>query len=465
MKKIKKILLACLLFLPFVVFADDITGVTVSSDGVISWDAVAGAGSYDVGDGGTWSGLRYEPSTEITWKDNHEDNTEYSFTINAYSDNNGANSIATYTGHYLYRDGEFIGSDDYHSITFESNEGPAVAKRYYVRDEATVEPTGMEVEGLYFNGWYRDIDTRDRFTWGNPLGGDETLYAWYTKEEEEPQYTVIYDLNGGHGPEGETKYTTKQVAYVPFITTENFVDYMSVTPPEGETLIAIEIDGKRYEVDKGLGYELNKDTTYVYIWSGTDARRAAEEDNGPKEKYTVTNGSYSVEFEDGVDQKFELNVLDVLTLKKEELAELGVTEEQFNEILKAIKESTKEYGTLVSVFAIEVNGENGRNYTGKTIFKIKLTEEMKKYNKFKLIYLDDENNFKVGEIVDFKIEGDYLVGTLPHLSAYALVGEYVEESKNPKTGDTIINSVIMLSLCLTGLVGGIIYIKKRKTNN
>ena len=315
----------------------------------------------------------------------------------------------------------------------------------------------------------RDIETRDRFTWGNPLGGDETLYAWYVEAEEEPEFTVVYDLNGGHGPNGETVITKKQVSYAPSFCTELFIDWLEVTPPEGESLIAIEIDGERYEIDKDLGHMLNKDTTYVYIWTGTDARRQAEE--GEKKTFSLTSDTYSAEFEAGENGEYSLKVFDVLTLKKEELAELGVTEEQFNEILKTIKETTKEYGTLISVFAIEVNNAHGNDYTDKVNFKVKLTDEMKKYNKFKFIYLDDENNFKVGDIVDFKIDGDYLVGTLPHLSAYALVGDYVEEKKeeektnNPKTADTIIKSVIMLSICSVGLISSLIYIKKRKTNN
>ena len=58
-----------------------------------------------------------------------------------------------------------------------------------------------------------------------------------------------------------------------------------------------------------------------------------------------------------------------------------------------------------------------------------MTDEMKKYNSFELV------NFSTGyekqEVVEMKQEGDYLVGELPHLSIYALVGNNIE---NPKTG-------------------------------
>ena len=39
----------------------------------------------------------------------------------------------------------------------------------------------------------------------------------------------------------------------------------------------INLYGKFYEIDKGEGYELNKDTTYKYIWSGDE-----EEPEGKK---------------------------------------------------------------------------------------------------------------------------------------------------------------------------------------
>ena len=66
----------------------------------------------------------------------------------------------------------------------------------------------MEREGYYFNGWYKDIESKDRFTFGEALTEDVTLYAYYVENEEEPKYKVIYDLNGGHGPNGETSYET-----------------------------------------------------------------------------------------------------------------------------------------------------------------------------------------------------------------------------------------------------------------
>ncbi len=82
-------------------------------------------------------------------------------------------------------------------------------------------------------------------------------------------------------------------------------------------------------------------------------------------------------------------------------------------------------------------------------------KKYKKYNSFSLIYVDDD--FKIEKPIELKIEDDYLVGTLNHLSGYALVGNNVEK-ENPKTGDNV--SYLIMTLVISGLGLGIL-LKKR----
>ena len=44
--------------------------------------------------------------------------------------------------------------------------------------------------------------------------------------------------------------------------------------------------------------------------------------------------------------------------------------------------------------------------------------------------MDDEGNISTENPINLKVEGDYLVGTLEHLSNYALAGSYVAPSNN-----------------------------------
>lgn len=182
----------------------------------------------------------------------------------------------------------------------------------------------------------------------------------------------------------------------------------------------------------------------------------------PKQKeYKLTNNEETATatftYEDGFD--FELTFVDILTLTKEQREAMDISDEVYNQALELIKNSVKGYGSLIGIYAIEIEAPD-RGYHDEVTIKVKLTDEMKKYNKFQFLYLDDENNFKVGEITDFTIEGDYLVGTLPHLSAYALVGSTVN---NPKTGDNIMVFVILFGASIIGLTS-VKLLKKKKQN-
>lgn len=208
---------------------------------------------------------------------------------------------------------------------------------------------------------------------------------------------------------------------------------------------------------------LNKHQTYTIKIKAT--KEEVKEKN-----YLLTNNNFSASFSYEEGHDFQLTVLNVLAMSIDEInamldPEDAIDDNTYNTILDTVKNNTKEQGNLLALYAIEVN-DSTMGYTGSIKLKIKLSEEMKKYNSFKLVYLDDENNFKVTDIVDFKIEGDYLVGTLPHLSAYALVGNSVPTkaetttvSTNPKTGDNIIT---VISIFIVASIISLTIIKKRR---
>jgi len=217
--------------------------------------------------------------------------------------------------------------------------------------------------------------------------------------------------------------------------------------------------------DEITGYELidatynEENNTITFETDSFSNYAIVSKENTEREKYILTSGNVTFTFTDEANHDFEVTLMDALTLADEELESLDLTKEEFAQILNIIKENTAKYGTLLSVYAIEIEDANYA-YTGKTEIKIKMTDEMKKYNTFKLIYLDDENNFKAEDIVDLKVNGEYIEGTLPHLSAYALVGDNVEtettttettdNSKNPKTGDNIIMTISIFAVATLG---------------
>ena len=349
-------------------------------------------------------------------------------------------------------------------ITYQMNGGEPIDPVDFVCGNPAPPPSSEQIKNgdNRFIGWFANPSLTEEYNFDVNENDNVTVYAgWESSEGEEPRFRLTFDFNGAKDSEGHTTLQIESVGFVPMIVSELFIDEMGVIPPEGYHLAYIEINGKRYEVDKDQGYELNKDSSFVYIWVDKDGKELEVE---KKEVTLITDSGFTISFEGKEGEEYNLTVVDVLTLKKEQLAELGVTEEEYNKIKEQIVTAAKQYGNVLNVFVIEVD-YRGMLYEKSAQVKIKLTDEMKKYNKFKFIYIDEDNNFKVGEIVDAKVEGDYLIATLPHLSVYAVVGETtIEETKdnNPKTSDSVIINIVMLVLSLTGLTSTVIYIKKHK---
>lgn len=381
--------------------------------------------------------------------------------------------------------------------------------------------TARATEGYTFDGWYEvhevDTDGQGNMEWvrDNKVSinsvysfvpsGFPYLEPVFTAGDEEEVSTInTLNINVKKPKIGDTVIVEEKVdpdwgfvyyesSIEPTVTLENGANYgldwkayikgFPSEIPEGydEPFEGTFEADKYYYVEvslvanEGYGFASNENMTLTVNGETTNYELGGwNMDNSPyflfyvklkatdvdEQLYELSSGDYSVSFTDDAGYNYELVMMDVLTLSKDELAQLEVTEEEFNEIYKLIKENTEQYGTLLSVFAIEVQ-DGDHKYTGPVNIKIKLTEELKKYNSFKMIYLDDENNFKVGEIVELKVEGDYLVGTLPHLSAYTLVGNVEEEEdpNTPKAGDTI----MLWNFIIIAAIAGFVVIKKRNT--
>ena len=78
---------------------------------------------------------------------------------------------------------------------------------------------------------------------------------------------------------------------------------------------------------------------------------------------SCNNGDYTVIFYDHEGEVFELHVVDILTLTPEQIeAEYDTPAELVEEIIAAVKENVKDYGDLISLYAIDIEG-NHYNYS------------------------------------------------------------------------------------------------------
>lgn len=196
-----------------------------------------------------------------------------------------------------------------------------------------------------------------------------------------------------------------------------------------------------------------------------------------KVKYTLDDEKGNqISFKDYEGIVFVFNSTDILNLTDEELQgiaeELGVDAEEIKamskEAIEGATNAVKGKGTLVGLYDFSISDGTGfkEESTDGFIIRIKMTEEMKKYNDFKIAFLKDDGTLE--DLIKLTQNGEYLEGTLPHLSRYVVIGNNVEitpkTSNNPKTGDNVMFYIGVLGLSIIGLGGAGLYIRKRRFN-
>lgn len=193
-------------------------------------------------------------------------------------------------------------------------------------------------------------------------------------------------------------------------------------------------------------------------------------DNNNVQEYVFDDDKGNViSFLDEVGRRFVFSIVDMLSIPKEDIvaSDPEMTSELYDMVVNNIRKTSEaKGGKLISILQIEVidldvTNPNDPNYyytNGPFTIKLKITDEMKKYDSFQLAYIND--SFTAVDFIDMTIEGDYAVCTLPHLSVYSLIGNTTPES--PKTNDNIMNFVGILAVSIVGLSVGVLTIKKIK---
>ena len=249
--------------------------------------------------------------------------------------------------------------------------------------------------------------------------------------------------------------------YIPVDETTKKLDLVAAFVKEDGTVEEHEV---KFEGNYAV-FETNHFSTYSLVSKEEIPEETKEEPQ--EETYTADLDNIKLQFTDEEGHEFTVSIIDILSLSKEELAKI-TTEEEYNKTMEELNKNFKDEGKILGIYVIEVEDEDGNPKTeGKFQIKIKLTDELKKYTSFKLINLNEDDNTK-GDVVKLTVEGDYLVGELPHLSVYILTGEEKTETKeetkttNPTTGDKIMKYTAILGISIAGIAGLTIYTKKSK---
>ena len=244
---------------------------------------------------------------------------------------------------------------------------------------------------------------------------------------------------------------------------------------ENETTINITVSNESGESEKQLSNVVIPACDAPVLDQGPqpyDPQDPGNHDVVKDKTYTVSDeAGNTITFKEENGHEFRLRIFDFYGLNDIALTDLGIPRDLYDMMFSGITNAVKNEGTLIAFLQIEVEDENGfLIHEGPFNIKIKLTDEMKKFNSFKIIYVDTNNNFNTQTPIELKINGDYLEGTLEHLSEYALVGNVVDttptevESNNPKTGDNVMLYIGILGLSVVGLVSTGLFLNKNNAN-
>jgi hypothetical protein len=237
---------------------------------------------------------------------------------------------------------------------------------------------------------------------------------------------------------------------------------------DGEDLVLlhdIHDSGKLEEIPLTYNSQTGKYEAEVSSFSNFAVAKKASS----KVDYTIKdeNGKLSISFKGDKGKNYEVSVVDYLNMTDEEItAGLGLTVEQFKEIIDNLKNALSTNGTVLEFWEIEVHCEGETITDGPFTVKIKMTDEMKKYNHLEMIYVDLNEQFELQnkEVYVGTIEGDYVTFVLPHLSPYVITGSNVNTTltNTVRTSDTIPWGFPILGLGLIVLATGVVYKKKSR---
>ena len=186
------------------------------------------------------------------------------------------------------------------------------------------------------------------------------------------------------------------------------------------------------------------------------------------DKYTVnkTNNTYTV-----VENKVLETTDEKVILESEEALNrnyyLEVTakdEEVFKKTSEKVTETYKDNKkvkdtTLIALYDINVVDRTQvvPMEDGEFTISISIPESMQKFDTYKVFYID--NDGKIVETLDAKLENGKVVFTTTHLSTYGVLGYNNVIEENPKTSD--INLALILGTIGIASAGAVISLKKR----
>ena len=201
---------------------------------------------------------------------------------------------------------------------------------------------------------------------------------------------------------------------------------------------------KDTKIKETNGYERYKNVTLYASWTKISGKPEQPVKETVKEIQSTGKIKGKIEFEEEVSKNYKLDIKQI-------------------EVEKDLIDKNVKY--LVDINVLE-NGEVVKISNTKMKIRIALSEDLKGYDKYEVVYISDN---EIKERIPAKIEDGYIVFETSHLSHYGVIvtnnnteqGNKEETTNNnPKTGDNIILDVALFMISSVG-IAALIYNKKK----
>ena len=137
--------------------------------------------------------------------------------------------------------------------------------------------------------------------------------------------------------------------------------------------------------------------------------------------------------------------------------------------VQSVNVQAKTDKVLVELYDIYMADENDniiKMEDGTYTIKVELNDTLKKYEDYQVIYISDDNTV---ELIDAKVDGNYVVFNTTHLSKYGIVGKEIRKTgniiTNPQTADSVVTYALALAALAAAITLVVLRIKKLKKAN
>lgn len=197
-------------------------------------------------------------------------------------------------------------------------------------------------------------------------------------------------------------------------------------------------------IKNALGAEYYQNVTLYASWTKTSGKPEQPVKETVKEIQSTGKIKGKIEFEEEVSKNYKLDIKQI-------------------EVEKDLIDKNVKY--VVDINVLE-NGEVVKISNTKMKIRIALSEDLKGYDKYEVVYISDN---EIKERIPAKIEDGYIVFETSHLSHYGVIvtnnnteqgNEEETTNNNPKTGDNIILDMALFMISSVG-IAALIYNKKK----